>query len=78
MLQGTELQFNFKSGDGSFSWVVPTDKYSLRSPNHRRSISRGDGAITLVNAAVIGKVLTGYISGAGTVAAILSYKLFKS
>jgi hypothetical protein len=56
--------------DGSFSWVVPTDTNTVyvhlttQEKQHQQ-----DGAITLVNAAVIGKVLTGYISGAGTVAA---------
>jgi hypothetical protein len=71
MLQGTELQFNFKSnGDGSFSWVVPTDTNTVyvhlttQEKQHQQETT-----ITLVNAAVIGKVLTGYISGAGTVAA---------
>lgn len=39
-------------------------------PNHSgEATSVADGAITLVNAAVIGKVLTGFVAGAGTVTA---------
>jgi hypothetical protein len=57
------------NGDGSFSWVVPTDTNTVyvhlttQEKQHQQ-----ERTITLVNAAVIGKV-TGYISGAGTVAA---------
>jgi hypothetical protein len=39
-------------------------------PNHSgEATSVADGAITLVNSAVIGKVLTGFVAGAGTVTA---------
>jgi len=60
---GTSSQFL----NGAGAWATPPNTIYTH-PNHGGEVSStiGDGALTLVNSAVIGKVLTGYISGTNT------------